>query len=1106
MIGLRPTLSRKPGGFTNVFATKGRSATVDLEMADQDSSYGMMIDQSGYGHHGWYGGVKRAGILDTVYSSPYGLDRGLVLPGIAGNYGSIPDDHQRQSTAKYVDANGVVQTAPNGIGGLRDGHYITANDGETYRVALLERAYTNKVTTALGSFSTAACSITTGQADPAGGTNAVMLTAAAGTAVHGISAAPVTAIGKIAGEVWFKAGTFDRGRLYFYNATDTNVNIASVNLSTGALILGAGLTGANRRITVRDDGWVRVQLFGAAQTVANSAIYISFPASDGTATYTAAGTETIYVWAPGVYESAVPPESVLDASATLAADSFTRPFRDANGDAIAPQAGNYLYRGIVLDLPNQGTARALFVVGDDGGTGLPRFQVYYDGSATRLRVYHRNGTSTADGYWNVPALKLTDHVSVRVYFAGDGAVTAYLSINGGAETSLDLALTTYPLASAWANARVAFSGANATANSGLIDFTFQAGDELTTAEIVALTDPTWRYSVGDEIQDARVVGDTWIYADMRLPDYTPAAAMILPSKYTSSGDQRSIRLYINTTGTLSVQWASAGTAASAVASTSTATLGSVGVTDGSRVQVYATLDVDNGAAGNTVTFYWRVVGGTWAQLGDPVVTAGVTSVFNGTANWGLGGSDAGTTNLLTGTIYRAKVGTGLVYDTNTVLDTGDLSLIPQGKRYIWADNGILTVNQAGSSTAEPKLLWHDGTTYGWLPGTSGNYFSVPDEAALRVTGDFVYVMRLDGKDMTPSADETLIGRWVTVTPLRSTILQLLTTGKLRLGWSTDGSAGTVVLADSTAALSVADNDEIYVKVSLDVDNGAGGYAVKFYQSSDGVTWTQVGTTVTGGSTTSVFAGTSDLRIGAHETGTSAMLTGAVKSAKLYSDLTETTKVLDIDFTDDSAYNATQTSLTAVTGQTVTVNRSASGYKTTIVDENKMVTDGSDDYVEIVDNDRLDFALTDSFSAVVVVRQHATPLSYGRFYDKRTATSGAGAGYNAYNVSTGTNHGFTIGDATHSADTPNSPYAASGRVVAAGVRSVAADNIKAATNGTLTAGTTDTMTATSANALSLMLGRAASSATGYQSFEFTDFLLYRRALTDAQIIQLTTELS
>ena len=57
---------------------------------------------------------------------------------------------------------------------------------------------------------------------------------------------------------------------------------------------------------------------------------------------------------------------------------------------------------------------------------------------------------------------------------------------------------------------------------------------------------------------------------------------------------------------------------------STATLG---FTDGQRRMLRVTHDVDNGTAGNTVTFWHKLPGdAVWTQLGAPVVTAGTTLI------------------------------------------------------------------------------------------------------------------------------------------------------------------------------------------------------------------------------------------------------------------------------------------------------------------------------------------------------------------------------------------------------------------------------------------------------------------------------------------------
>lgn len=56
-----------------------------------------------------------------------------------------------------------------------------------------------------------------------------------------------------------------------------------------------------------------------------------------------------------------------------------------------------------------------------------------------------------------------------------------------------------------------------------------------------------------------------------------------------------------------------------------------------RLALRVTLDVDNGAAGNTVTFYTSdSIDGTWMQLGEPVVTSGTTSINNDTQPLNVG--------------------------------------------------------------------------------------------------------------------------------------------------------------------------------------------------------------------------------------------------------------------------------------------------------------------------------------------------------------------------------------------------------------------------------------------------------------------------------------
>lgn len=144
-----------------------------------------------------------------------------------------------------------------------------------------------------------------------------------------------------------------------------------------------------------------------------------------------------------------------------------------------------------------------------------------------------------------------------------------------------------------------------------------------------------------------ITGDIDIRVDAHLHDWwTPTH---LACKWRSvSGDHRSWAL-VAEDGYLRLWWSTGGTSATRTSVRSTATLP---VTTG-RLAVRVTLDVNNGASGNTATFYTSdSVSGTWTQLGSAVVTSGTTSIHSGTAAVEAGGyTEAGFTSLDTADLY-----------------------------------------------------------------------------------------------------------------------------------------------------------------------------------------------------------------------------------------------------------------------------------------------------------------------------------------------------------------------------------------------------------------------------------------------------------------------
>lgn len=118
-----------------------------------------------------------------------------------------------------------------------------------------------------------------------------------------------------------------------------------------------------------------------------------------------------------------------------------------------------------------------------------------------------------------------------------------------------------------------------------------------------------------------ITGDIDIRIDMDDPSW---GAGRLVRKFGAAGNWSWV--LDSSGGNLILFWSQDGT--TFLSATSTV---DVPITAG-RLSVRATLDVDNGAGGRTVTFYTGPsVDGPWTVLGAPVVQAGTTSIFDSTA-------------------------------------------------------------------------------------------------------------------------------------------------------------------------------------------------------------------------------------------------------------------------------------------------------------------------------------------------------------------------------------------------------------------------------------------------------------------------------------------
>lgn len=151
------------------------------------------------------------------------------------------------------------------------------------------------------------------------------------------------------------------------------------------------------------------------------------------------------------------------------------------------------------------------------------------------------------------------------------------------------------------------------------------------------------YASTPDVAALDIVGDIDLRVEFVPTSGTQNTALL--SKWTTTGNQRSYNLYLGVFRLPTVAWSANGTA-------ELSNLGAVTAVPGA---LQATIDVDNGAAGNTSRLFQAPsLDGTFVQF-DEEIKAGVTSIFASTAPLTLGADTAGASGRFIGRITRAQV-------------------------------------------------------------------------------------------------------------------------------------------------------------------------------------------------------------------------------------------------------------------------------------------------------------------------------------------------------------------------------------------------------------------------------------------------------------------
>lgn len=169
-----------------------------------------------------------------------------------------------------------------------------------------------------------------------------------------------------------------------------------------------------------------------------------------------------------------------------------------------------------------------------------------------------------------------------------------------------------------------------------------------------------------------------------------------------------------------------------------------------------------------------------------------------------------------------------------------------------------------------------------LPGSAGVYVSTPDSVLNSVTGDID--IRWYGKAVTwgGSVDKTLLAKLNTTGNQRSYRLYIDATNQLVCSISLDGITSYPTVISAGAVAGLVDGQAAWLRATVKMDNGAGNHVGTLYTSADGITWTQVATSIGGGFTgvASIFDSTAAVELGSISGGTASLFNGTVYYAEV----------------------------------------------------------------------------------------------------------------------------------------------------------------------------------------------------------------------------------
>jgi hypothetical protein len=235
-----------------------------------------------------------------------------------------------------------------------------------------------------------------------------------------------------------------------------------------------------------------------------------------------------------------------------------------------------------------------------------------------------------------------------------------------------------------------------------------------------------------------------------------------------------------------------------------------------------------------------------------------------------------------------------------------------------------------TAASQPLLLAHNGAStdnYWYSPRVDGNYITTPNASANQITGDIEIIAKI--KSNSSSIVQTILLKGVTSTYNYALDISIANTVRFVING--------LNIYESTVTINPMTLQ--FIKVTRTSSNGD----IKFFRSLDGVTYTQLGATISSPSGL-ILNNNYPVVIGGNTAYPGNDFSGNIYRLTIANSIGGTPVV---DF-NPASYNAStsQTQWTSTTGEVWTINTgtATTGYKGVLVDRTIVQSDGVDDRI------------------------------------------------------------------------------------------------------------------------------------------------------------------